>query len=157
MTCWLKGSIPTGFYNRLYSPHAHDCTVAALVWKKAFFSLAQHREMESVRFSTSSEVPSFKLESLSSVIVRQKSFAFQKMFSLYFGCLLCAKICGNFSLPEPAWASYGFQCSPSYSRATTMGQLDWRGQDEGDGGMIWTCKPGLPTSAPQQSLQWRWH
>lgn len=156
MTCWLKGSIPTGFYSWLYASHAHDCTVAALLWKKGLFSLAQHREMESVRFSTSSEVPSFKLESLSSVIVRQESFAFQKMFSLYFGCLLCAKICGNFSLTEPAWASYGIQCSPSYSCATTARDLGWRGQEERDRGMIWSSKPGLPASTCQQALQWCW-
>lgn len=150
MTCWLKGSIATGFYSWLYAPHT--CTRLYCGWPCL--------EEGSFQFCTAqrhgvSQVFNFLKGALFwarcfFICNRQVSLHFRKC--LYFGCLLCAKICGNFSLPEPAWASYGIECSPSYSYAIAAGiaRLErdkggWQGDDK-----------DTQTWGPQQALKWVW-
>lgn len=112
--------------------HMHKtlCTMVVFVWKNI---LVQNSGMESAGLFNFVRGPLFQARVTFICNSQTGEFCIsENVWSIFFGCLLCGKkICGIFSLPEPAWASVLTQLNCA---STTWWKGEgWRRKEEGDG------------------------
>lgn len=149
MTCWLKGFIPRGFSDWLDAPHAHDCAVVALIWKKAVL-VSCNTKIKSFRFSISPFFFSSQcLFHLSQSDRRVLHFRKCLVYILTAFYLIKSEY---FSHPEHAEASCSDQCSSSYIGSVTTRWLSWRGQEEGNTMGMQSWHPYVPCPAALQYI-----
>lgn len=143
MTCWLKGSIGTVFYNWLYAPHT--CTWLYCYWpcleEGSFQSCTTHRHGVSQVFNFLKGAL-FRAR-ISLICNRQASLHFRKcliyILSVFY-VLKSVEISAFLNLPEPLVLL-------SVHSATHMPSLQWllgwREKKEDDRRMMWTHKPEI--------------